>query len=149
MVESGVSSPDRGLKSLNSLFFRWEKCRLYKAQRNREFQKANREFFRPIRGTFRVEQGTCPPAHFAIVAERPRRTLIGSIRRESLDHLIVCGEAHLRGVLKVYASYYDEVRTHLSLDKNSPDFRRPQKLGRSLPSQFWVGCITNMSGFRF
>ena len=36
--------------------------------------------------------------------------LIGSIRRESLDHLIVFGEAHLRGVLKVYASYYpDEV----------------------------------------
>jgi hypothetical protein len=40
--------------------------------------------------------------------------LIGSIRRESLDHLIVCGEAHLRGVLKVYASYYKQVRTHLS-----------------------------------
>ena len=44
--------------------------------------------------------------------------LIGSIRRESLDHLIVFGEAHLRGVLKAYASYYNEVRTHLSLDKD-------------------------------
>jgi transposase InsO family protein len=55
--------------------------------------------------------------------------LIGSIRRESLDHLIVCGEAHLRGVLKVYASYYNEVPDVLSLDKNAPDFRRPQKLG--------------------
>jgi transposase InsO family protein len=55
--------------------------------------------------------------------------LIGSIRRESLDHLIVCGEAHLRGVLKVYASY-NRVRTHLSLDKNAPDFRRPQKSSR-------------------
>jgi len=39
--------------------------------------------------------------------------LIGSIRRESLDHLIVFGEAHLRGVLEAYASYYNEVRTHL------------------------------------
>ena len=39
--------------------------------------------------------------------------LIGSIRRESLDHLIVFGDAHLRGVLKAYASYYNEVRTHL------------------------------------
>jgi len=56
--------------------------------------------------------------------------LTGSIRRESLDHLIVFGEAHLRGVLKAYASYYNEVRTHLSLDKDAPDFRRAQKFGR-------------------
>ena len=56
--------------------------------------------------------------------------LIGSIRRESLDHLIVFGEAHLRGFLKAYASYYNEVRTHLSLDKDAPDFRRAQKFGR-------------------
>src|SRR6202047_2406647 len=55
--------------------------------------------------------------------------LIGSIRREALDHLIVFDEAQLRRVLKNYASYYNQVRTHLSLDKNAPDFRRPQKLG--------------------
>ena len=54
---------------------------------------------------------------------------IGSIRRESLDHLIVSDEAQLRRVLRNYASYYNQVRTHLSLDKNAPDFRRPQKLG--------------------
>jgi transposase InsO family protein len=36
--------------------------------------------------------------------------LIGSIRRESLDHLIVFGETHLRHFLKAYASYYNEVR---------------------------------------
>jgi transposase InsO family protein len=41
--------------------------------------------------------------------------LIGSIRRESLDHLIVFGEAHLRGVLRAYASYNNEVRTHLRI----------------------------------
>jgi hypothetical protein len=35
----------------------------------------------------------------------------------------------LRRVLKSYASYYNQVRTHLSLDKSAPDFRRPQKLG--------------------
>src|ERR1700681_278252 len=58
--------------------------------------------------------------------------LIGSIRRESLDHLVVFGEAHLRNVLKAYASYYNEVRTHLSLDKDAPDFRRAQKqIGRA------------------
>src|SRR6202011_277531 len=56
--------------------------------------------------------------------------LIGSIRRESLDHLIVFGEAHLRRILRNYVSYYNQVRTHLSLDKNAPDFRRPQKIGR-------------------
>ena len=56
--------------------------------------------------------------------------LIGSIRRESLDHLIVFSEAHLRAVLKAYASYYNEVRTHLSLDKDAPDFRGTQKIGR-------------------
>ena len=42
---------------------------------------------------------------------RPIERLIGSIRRECLDHVIVVGEAHLRLVLKAYASYYNEVRT--------------------------------------
>jgi hypothetical protein len=64
------------------------------------------------------------------VAERPRERLIGSIRRESFDHLIVFDEAQLRPVLKNYASYYHQVRTHLSLKKDVPDFRRPQKFGR-------------------
>jgi transposase InsO family protein len=54
--------------------------------------------------------------------------LIGSIRREALDHLIVFDEAHLRRVLKQYTSYYNQVRTHLSLEKDSPDFRLPPKL---------------------
>jgi transposase InsO family protein len=56
--------------------------------------------------------------------------LIGSIRRESLDHLVVFDETQLRRVLKNYASYYNQVRTHLSLKKDVPDFRRPQKFGR-------------------
>jgi len=55
--------------------------------------------------------------------------LIGSIRREALDHLIVFDEAHLRRVLKKYASYYNQVRTHLSWEKDSPDFRLRQNLG--------------------
>ena len=56
--------------------------------------------------------------------------VIGSIRRESLDPLIVFDEAQLRRVLKNYASYYNQVRTHLSLGKNAPDLRRPQSFGR-------------------
>ena len=55
--------------------------------------------------------------------------LIGSIRRECLDHIVVFGEAELRRVLKNYASYYNRVRTHLALNKNSPLFRRRQTVG--------------------
>jgi transposase InsO family protein len=50
------------------------------------------------------------------IAER----LIGSIRRECVDHLIVLGETHLRRVLKSYARYYNEMRTHRSLNKDAP-----------------------------
>ena len=55
--------------------------------------------------------------------------LIGSIRRESLDHLVVFGEAHLRRILKMYAAYYNAVRTHLFLQKDAPAFRRRHKRG--------------------
>jgi transposase InsO family protein len=56
--------------------------------------------------------------------------LIGSIRRECLDHVVVFGEAHLRRILATYASYYNELRTHLSLDKDSPGRRPIQRLGQ-------------------
>ena len=46
--------------------------------------------------------------------------LIGSIRRECVDHIIVLSEAHLRRILKFYARYYNETRTHLALDKDAP-----------------------------
>jgi transposase InsO family protein len=46
--------------------------------------------------------------------------LIGSIRRECLDHVIVLGEAHLRRILKNYAAYYNGVRTHRSLQRDAP-----------------------------
>src|SRR3979411_1706562 len=46
--------------------------------------------------------------------------LIGSIRRECVDHVIVFGEAHLRQILMKYAAYYNELRTHRSLAKDAP-----------------------------
>ena len=46
--------------------------------------------------------------------------LIGSIRRECLDHVIVFGEEHLCRILAEYFDYYHEARAHLSLDRNSP-----------------------------
>src|ERR1700759_1025879 len=55
--------------------------------------------------------------------------LIGSIRRECLDHIIVCGEAHLHRVLKSYADYYNGLRTHRSLNKDAPVSRSVQRTG--------------------
>src|SRR6201993_2867877 len=55
--------------------------------------------------------------------------LIGSIRRECVDHIIVLSEAHLRGILKSYARYYNETRTHLALDKDAPVSRPVERTG--------------------
>ena len=55
--------------------------------------------------------------------------LIGSIRRECLDHIVVFGEAHLRGILRSYARYYNDIRTHRSLDKDAPVSRLVQRTG--------------------
>jgi transposase InsO family protein len=49
--------------------------------------------------------------------------LIGSIRRECLDHVVVVNEAHLRRVLRSYRRYYHRSRTHLGLEKDTPDHR--------------------------
>src|SRR3954463_12363486 len=56
--------------------------------------------------------------------------LIGSIRREGLDHVVVFGERHLRHVLSCYIDYYNAARTHLSLDKDTPVQRAVQSIGR-------------------
>jgi hypothetical protein len=60
--------------------------------------------------------------------------LIGSIRRECVDHIIVLGEAHLRRILKSYADYYNDVRTHRSPKKDAPvsrPVRRTRHPGRT------------------
>src|SRR5882762_7695033 len=56
--------------------------------------------------------------------------LIGSIRRECLDHVVVFGEAHLRRILAAYTGYYNELRTHLSLGKDAPSNRPIRRLGQ-------------------
>jgi transposase InsO family protein len=55
--------------------------------------------------------------------------LIGSIRRECVDHFIVLGEAHLRRILRTYTRYYNNIRTHWSLDKDAPVSRPVQRTG--------------------
>ena len=61
--------------------------------------------------------------------------LIGSIRRECVDHIVVLGEAHLRRILRSYARYYNDIRTHRSLDKDAPVSRSIQ----------WTGTINSLA----
>jgi transposase InsO family protein len=70
-------------------------------------------------------------------AARPRQNgyaerLIGSIRRECLDYVVVFGERHLRHLLKSYQRCYNEARTHLSLSKDAPVSRSVQAVSRIL-----------------
>jgi hypothetical protein len=79
-----------------------------------------------------------PRLHRSLGKDAPRspwqnghiERLIGSIRRECLDHVVVLGEAHLRRVLKTYADYYNCVRIHLALEKDTPFGRPVQAIGR-------------------
>jgi integrase-like protein len=58
--------------------------------------------------------------------------LIGSIRRECLDHVVVFGERHLRHLLLSYMKYYNGARTHLSLEKDAPFSRAVERAGQIL-----------------
>ena len=55
--------------------------------------------------------------------------LIGTIRRECLDHMIVFGEAHLRRIVGKYAAYYNKSRIHRALNKDAPFPRAIERLG--------------------
>jgi transposase InsO family protein len=67
--------------------------------------------------------------------------VIGSIRRECLDHVVVVGERHLLGILSKYVDYYNETRTHLSLAKDAPEWRSVQP-----PSQGRVVEVPRVGG---
>jgi hypothetical protein len=75
--------------------------------------------------------------------------LIGSIRRESVDHIIVLGQRHLQHALLSYMKYYNEVRTHLSLEKDAPVPRAVGTVGHVLCRPSWAGCTINMFEFDF
>ena len=59
------------------------------------------------------------------VAER----LIGTLRRECLDQMVIFGEAHLRRILSAYAAYYNRARPHTALQKDAPLRRAVQRFG--------------------
>lgn len=74
-------------------------------------------------------QGRIQP--FSTLRQNPyAERVIGSIRRERLDHVIVLNEDHLHRILSKYFTYYHESRTHLSLDRNSPVPRSVQPGGQ-------------------
>ena len=66
--------------------------------------------------------------------------LIGSIRRECLDHVVVMGAAHLRRILRSYDAYYNQARTHRSLAKDCP-ILRPIKAFGTIFSQPVLGGL--------
>ena len=55
--------------------------------------------------------------------------LIGTLRRECLDQVVIFGEMHLRRILSAYAAYYNQARTHLALQKDAPLHRAVQRSG--------------------
>jgi transposase InsO family protein len=57
------------------------------------------------------------------------KRLIGTLRRECLDRILIFGEAHLRRFLSAYAAYYNRARTHLALQKDVPLHRAAQRSG--------------------
>src|SRR5438552_529019 len=67
--------------------------------------------------------------------------VIGSLRRECLDHVVVVGERHLLGILSKYVDYYNRTRTHLSLAKDAPESRSVQP-----PSQGRVVAVPRVGG---
>ena len=75
--------------------------------------------------------------------------LIGSIRRECLDHILIMGEGHLRRVLQAYAAYYNHIRPHLALAKDTPLGRPVEWSARSQPNLSSAAFITNTAGSSF
>jgi hypothetical protein len=75
--------------------------------------------------------------------------LIGTIRRECLDQMIVFGAMHVRRILAKYAVYYNETRIHRSLDKDSPVHRAIERLGAITSQPLLEAFITNIGGSDF
>ena len=67
--------------------------------------------------------------------------MIGSIRRECLDHVIVLDERYLKRILRKYVDYYHSCRTHLSLEKDAPEPRRVES-----PAMGKVRAIPKVGG---
>lgn len=102
-------------------------------------RKFSASFSRKVASAGLTEVLTAPASPWQnAYAER----VIGTIRRECLDHTIILGEQHLRRTVKRYADYYNGVRTHLSLEKDSPNGRLIQFPGQgSVLSRRYCGGL--------
>jgi hypothetical protein len=98
-------------------------------------QCASMDFFTVPTATFRVLFVLVILSHdrrrivHLNVTDHPTERLIGTLRRECLDHVIVWNERSLRRTLGLFLAYYHEWRTHLSLDKDAPIPRAVQPRG--------------------
>jgi transposase InsO family protein len=72
--------------------------------------------------------------------------LIGSIRRECLDHIVVFGKAHVRRILAAHNDYYNELRTHFSLGKIRLAINRSSRTASSPLGPSSAGFIINTAG---
>ena len=70
--------------------------------------------------------------------------VIGSIKRECLENFIIFGPRHLRRVLSSYCEYYNDSRTHTSLNKDSPNSRTVHVNGKIISFLWWEGFTTGM-----
>jgi hypothetical protein len=118
----------------------WEQARQYLI-RDRD-QAYGDIFIRRVRSMGIRDRPTPPRSPWQnAYAER----LIGSTRREFLDHVVVFGERHLRHVLLSYMNYFNKTRMHLSLDRPYRVLFRGQ--GVFFAAQSSADCIINMFGF--
>jgi transposase InsO family protein len=65
--------------------------------------------------------------------------LIGTLRRDCLDHILIFGEQHLHRILAAYSTYYNETRTHLGLAKDTPIPRAVQRSGAIIATPILSG----------
>ncbi len=79
------------------------------------------------------------------IAER----LIGTLRRECLDHMVIFSEMQLRRILSAYAAYYNQTRTHLAYRKMHRYNGPSNALVESPLFPIWPGYVTNTSGYDF
>jgi transposase InsO family protein len=100
-------------------------------------------FIRRVRSIGIRDRPTCRSPWQNAYAER----LIGSIRRECIDHVVLCGERHLRHVLLSYKGYYNATRTHWSLNKDTPAPRGVERAGNIVCRRSSAVSIINMPGF--
>jgi Integrase core domain len=75
--------------------------------------------------------------------------LIGTLRRDCLDHVLIFGVQHLLRLLASYSRYYNETRTHLSLDKDAPLGRAVQRSGTIMSVPILSGLHHAMPGYDF